>query len=34
MNRHHLILGMGKTGQSVARYLSRLGLAFAAADTR
>ncbi|MGC8697674.1 MAG: Mur ligase family protein, partial [Halothiobacillus sp.] len=34
MNRHHLILGMGKTGQSVARHLARLGLAFAAADTR
>ncbi|OYY54882.1 MAG: UDP-N-acetylmuramoyl-L-alanine--D-glutamate ligase [Halothiobacillus sp. 28-55-5] len=34
MSRHHLILGMGKSGQSVARHLARQGLAFAAADTR
>lgn len=34
MDKHRLILGMGKSGQSVARYLSRLGLPFAAADTR
>lgn len=34
MEKHSLILGMGKSGQSVARHLSRLGLPFAAADTR
>lgn len=34
MEKHRLILGMGTSGQSVARYFSRHGLAFAAADTR
>jgi UDP-N-acetylmuramoylalanine--D-glutamate ligase len=34
MEKHSLILGMGTSGQSVARHLSRLGLPFAAADTR
>lgn len=34
MMRYHLILGMGNSGQSVARYFTRLGLPFAAADTR
>ena len=34
MEKHSLILGMGKSGQSVARHLSRFGLPFAAADTR
>lgn len=34
MKKHSLILGMGKSGQSVARHLSRLGQPFAAADTR
>lgn len=34
MNRHHLIFGMGKSGQSVARHFTRLGVPFAAADTR
>ncbi len=34
MNGHTLIFGMGQSGQSVARYLSRRGQAFAAADTR
>ncbi|MHB9020235.1 MAG: UDP-N-acetylmuramoyl-L-alanine--D-glutamate ligase [Halothiobacillus sp.] len=34
MQAHHLILGMGKSGQSVARYLTRLGIPFHAADTR
>jgi UDP-N-acetylmuramoylalanine--D-glutamate ligase len=34
MKKHSLILGMGKSGQSAARHLSRLGQPFAAADTR
>jgi UDP-N-acetylmuramoylalanine--D-glutamate ligase len=34
MSHHHLIFGMGKSGQSVARHFARLGLPFAAADTR
>lgn len=34
MNGQALILGMGQSGQSVARYFTGLGRAFAAADTR
>ncbi len=34
MNRYHLILGMGNSGQSVARYFTRTGQPFVAADTR
>ncbi len=33
-NKRYLIVGAGKTGQSVARYLSRIGIGFAMVDSR